>query len=474
MRVAIYARTSTGSADQANALEQQLARLRAYAGHGEGDTITEYVDVASGTRDDRPHLQELLQACRSGLIDRVITTRLDRLTRSLAHGAELLTYFSAEDTPSLVALDDALDLDTVGGRMVARILITLAQAETERLSERVNHGKNHQRLAGKPFGPLPPYGYRWNRDRTNYELDPETAPSARRIVQHYIDTGEVHGTLRLAQELPHCKWKSTAGLTTWLLNPSLMGCRCYGRSEVVRDENGKLRKRQRKLGDYATVIPDAHPALITPEERQQILSWHQAHRNRKRAGLHPRFVRELTGLVFCGHCNHGMSYHHGRGGHTALRCTFVGCDAKPKNRVGTHGVEQAIFDALQQHRSAVLVVGMTEKALRNANCPQAEQLRKEIRALERLHDPDLADAISRKQQRLGELIQQHTTTKQMQAKALQSQLDMSAKQFFEHLPQIPEERRKLFTQFVERVVVTGKAVSEVQLRHPIPLLESMA
>lgn len=155
MRIGIYARVSTGSDEQEAALDQQLDRLRAAAA---GHETLEFIDVASGTRDDREQLKALMTACQRGQLDRVICTRLDRLSRSMAHGAELLSYFSADDTPSLLALDDALDLATIGGRLVARMLINLGQAESERLSERVKHGRAYQRKQLIPLGPKAPYG----------------------------------------------------------------------------------------------------------------------------------------------------------------------------------------------------------------------------------------------------------------------------------------------------------------------------
>ena len=105
MAVAIYARVSSASEEQAHAMEQQLERLRKAA---QGELCREFIDVASGGRDDRPQLEALMEACRAGEIERVIVTRLDRMSRSFVHGADLLSYFSGNDSPNLQALDDTL------------------------------------------------------------------------------------------------------------------------------------------------------------------------------------------------------------------------------------------------------------------------------------------------------------------------------------------------------------------------------
>jgi site-specific DNA recombinase len=150
LRVAIYARVSTGSDEQENALEQQIARLEAAATANGDNEPLRYIDIDSGFKDDRPELSRLIRDCGAGLMNTVVVTRLDRLSRSSSHGAELLRYFSQDNSPSLVALDDSLDLSTSGGRFMARMLISWAEAETDRLAERLKAGFKHRRDQRKP------------------------------------------------------------------------------------------------------------------------------------------------------------------------------------------------------------------------------------------------------------------------------------------------------------------------------------
>jgi predicted site-specific integrase-resolvase len=56
-RVAIYARVSTG--DKGQDPETQLLGLREYAARRAFVVVGEYVDYASGTREDRPQYQAL-------------------------------------------------------------------------------------------------------------------------------------------------------------------------------------------------------------------------------------------------------------------------------------------------------------------------------------------------------------------------------------------------------------------------------
>ena len=72
-----YARVSTiEQAVESHALEQQIERLENY-----GATKI-YVDVLSGSRDDRQQFTQLLEDVASNKVNKVIATRWDRLTRS--------------------------------------------------------------------------------------------------------------------------------------------------------------------------------------------------------------------------------------------------------------------------------------------------------------------------------------------------------------------------------------------------------
>lgn len=467
MRVGLYARVSTGSEEQEAALDQQLDRLRnAAAGH----ETTEFIDVASGTRDDREQLNALMAACRSGQLDRVICTRLDRLSRSMAHGAQLLTYFSAEDTPSLLALDDALDLATIGGRLVARMLINLGQAESERLSERVMHGRAYQRKQLVPLGPKAPYGYRFNADRTNYELDPETAEHARWLVQQYLQNGMLRPLLRQAKELPGCSWTSVPGIRSWLMNPTLAGYRVYGHDETYRDENGLLKKRRLKAGTYKQVIANAHEPLISPVEHAKVQALILERSNRKSSGLVHRYVRELTMLVVCSHCGRHMNYqHHVRLGPVYLRCAYFPCLSSKHNRIKVKTVKDAIWAKMRGNLEPLLAYAVTTQGLQANHLDEAELLSKQIKQYEAHQDPDLDDVIRQKRERLETILQMQGHRLDVELTTPVMRLALQDDQFWAMTASDPALTRRLFTDQVEKVLIRDRQVEAVILRlEPAP------
>jgi len=462
MRVGLYARVSTASGEQEVALEQQLDRLRAA---GAGHKTVEFIDVASGTRDDRPKLKELLRACRAGQLDRVICTRLDRLSRSMAHGAELLTYFSAEDTPSLLALDDALDLATIGGRLVARMLINLAQAESERLSERVIHGRAYQRKHLIPLGPVAPYGYRFNAERTNYELNPETCEAARALVEEFLKDGQLRPLLRRAQHLPGRPWTSVAGMRGWLMNPTLAGFRVYGHDQPYRDANGLLKKRRLKNGEYREVVAEAHEPLITPLQHAKVRALLLQHADRKRSGLLPGYVRELTKLVLCSHCGRHMAYqHHVRLGPVYLRCMYFQCPAPRSNRIKVQTVKTAIWEKIKGQREQLLAYAMAHNGVKNGQLDEAVELEAQIRELESRQDPDLQEAILRKRMKLESVLQMHGHRLDLDTSVVEMRELLAKDEGWGLVAADPVASRALFVTFVEKVLVRDRAVEAVVLQ----------
>ena len=97
--------------------------------------VSWYRDKFTGTTLERPGLEKLLSDVRAGKVKKVVVWRLDRLGRT-AKG--LHEFF--EELLSLrvgfLSLRDSLDLSTPAGRLMAGVLASVAQYETEVRRER--------------------------------------------------------------------------------------------------------------------------------------------------------------------------------------------------------------------------------------------------------------------------------------------------------------------------------------------------
>ena len=134
-----YARVSTVG----QTLEQQSEALTA-AGAGKI-----FHDVMSGARDDRPGFTECMRYLREG--DTLIVWRLDRLGRNMRSIINTLHELTQRGV-TVRSLHDGVDTSTSTGRMVAGILMSIAEYERELVRERTALKLEHARKSGRKFG----------------------------------------------------------------------------------------------------------------------------------------------------------------------------------------------------------------------------------------------------------------------------------------------------------------------------------
>jgi len=142
----IYVRVSTRVQTEASQLEELEAWLR-----GQQCTVTWLRDQFTGKTMQRPGWEEVMRLVRLGLVARIIVWRIDRLGRT---AREMLCVFAEleERKVALVSIRENLDLSTPAGRLMASIIASMAQWETEIRAERVAAGQAAARKVGKRWG----------------------------------------------------------------------------------------------------------------------------------------------------------------------------------------------------------------------------------------------------------------------------------------------------------------------------------
>jgi DNA invertase Pin-like site-specific DNA recombinase len=144
---AIYIRVS-GKTQDTKSQEPDLKNWETAFGVGR---VKWYRDKFTGKTMDRPGWKKLEADLRAGKVDRVVVWRLDRLGRT-AKGLTALFAELLERGVGLVSMKEGLDLSTPAGRLLAHVLASVAQYETEVRAERVMAGQSAARAAGKTWG----------------------------------------------------------------------------------------------------------------------------------------------------------------------------------------------------------------------------------------------------------------------------------------------------------------------------------
>src|SRR5829696_4827032 len=195
LRCAIYTRVSTdhGLEQDFNSLDAQREAAEAYvksqAPEGWRLIRESYDDGGvSGGSLDRPALQRLLAAIRSGRIDIVVVYKVDRLTRSLADFAKLVELFDAAGV-SFVSVTQAFNTTTSMGRLTLNMLLSFAQFEREVTGERIRDKIAASKRRGIWVGGIVPLGYEV-RDRKLVIREDEAA-IVRLIFERYLALGSL-------------------------------------------------------------------------------------------------------------------------------------------------------------------------------------------------------------------------------------------------------------------------------------------
>ena len=154
MTIAVgYCRVSTDQQGESGAgLEWQQERITDEARRRGWVLAETYVDVASGkSTRRRPELAAALADLEAGRAQVLVAAKLDRLSRSVVDFAGMVEQ-ATEQGWSVVALDIGVDTSTTNGRMLANILMALAQWERELIGDRTRAALSAVKARGTRLG----------------------------------------------------------------------------------------------------------------------------------------------------------------------------------------------------------------------------------------------------------------------------------------------------------------------------------
>ncbi|MCE2753961.1 MAG: recombinase family protein [Pirellula sp.] len=128
MTVAVYVRVSTSSQNEA---EQKRDIMKWLTGNGINLVgVQWYIDKDSGQTLKQPEFEKLQRDIFSGAIKTVVVYKLDRLSRSLKDGIDVLCSWCQKGI-RVVSTSQQIDFNGPIGQMIAAVLFAVAQFETE-------------------------------------------------------------------------------------------------------------------------------------------------------------------------------------------------------------------------------------------------------------------------------------------------------------------------------------------------------
>lgn len=147
-KVALYIRVSTSQ----QTVENQRLELDKYCERQGWQIAKVYEDSGfSGSKSDRPALNEMLRDSGKGRFQVVVCWKIDRLARSTADLLNILLTLKNHGV-DFCSTTQAIDTTTSYGRMVMTFLGAIAEFERETIVERVRSGLDRAKANGVKLG----------------------------------------------------------------------------------------------------------------------------------------------------------------------------------------------------------------------------------------------------------------------------------------------------------------------------------
>lgn len=187
-----YVRVSTEEqAIHGLSIEAQTAALEEWAranGHKLVDIYTDAGISARKPASRRPELQRLLSDAQAGKGDLIVFTKLDRWFRNIAE------YYKVQEILERCHVDwrtihEDYDTSTASGRLKINIMLSVAQDEADRTSERIKAVFEAKRHRLEPLTGNCPTGYKISGKKM--VKDPETEDGVSAFFQKYLASGSV-------------------------------------------------------------------------------------------------------------------------------------------------------------------------------------------------------------------------------------------------------------------------------------------
>lgn len=146
-KTAVYIRVSTV---QQNTASQEREINRWLESHGVDDA-TWFIDKATGNNLKRPAFEKLQKAIFAADVDTVVLWKLDRLSRKLIDGLNILADWCDRGL-RVVSVTQQIDFNGAMGKMLAAVLLGVAEMEQETRRERQLAGIQAAKAKGRKWG----------------------------------------------------------------------------------------------------------------------------------------------------------------------------------------------------------------------------------------------------------------------------------------------------------------------------------
>ena len=241
LRVAAYVRVSTSLEIQDGSFETQIAYFeREIRNHPGWESAGIYGDRLSGTDTHRrTDFRRMIDAAKAGKIDYIIAKSISRFSRNVHDTMKTIHELTAMDV-GVYFLEEGMDTLSMDQELILTALATIAEMESESISENIRVSLDAANARGEPVGKCS-YGY--GRDGNAWVPDSKQAV---RVKLAYLMAAHGYGFTEIAARLNQFEevdqsgreW-TTSTVKHMLKSEVYIGDILTNKTVGVRDETGK-------------------------------------------------------------------------------------------------------------------------------------------------------------------------------------------------------------------------------------------
>ena len=311
LRVAAYARVSSSKDAMLHSLSAQVSYYNKYiSSHDDWEFVGIYADEGiSGTKEDRDEFQRMINDCRAGKIDLILTKAISRFARNTM---TMLTIVRELKNLNVDVFFEEQNLHSISsdGEMVLTLLASVAQEEARSVSENQKWRIRKDFEKGLIWGGNSAYGYRIINKKM--VIIPEEAKLVKRIFQLYIGGLGFQKISKLLNDegIPAMRAKrwNKQSLQQIIANINYTGDLLL---QKTYNENYLTKKTKINRGELDQFfVENDHEAIITRDEYYAALEIRRKRVEYFKLDNFKVHTYPLTGFVRCGNC--GKNYNHKR------------------------------------------------------------------------------------------------------------------------------------------------------------------
>lgn len=280
-----------------SSLEIQKEAIQKYAKDNNMTIYEVYEDHETGKKADRTNYGRMKEDGQAGHFKKVIFHKWDRFgrdTREILKAHDELKEIGVD----IICIAQNIDTSTGHGRFFMTAMAAIAELEREQIKERVIGGLKDRARKNLKIGSAA-FGYSWNEEKRQFEVNPKEAEVYKLMVSLYLDKG-----------------LSTNQIARYLIDKGLKSRKVKSFSKgrnFLQSSIAKILKNPVYLGKFRyTFQGEDHeidlPPLIDRKrwdliQRKIKENFHSSTRSRNYPKNDPFILRDL---LTCGECHHGV------------------------------------------------------------------------------------------------------------------------------------------------------------------------